>query len=79
MKGLLDTTIVYTPQQNGIVECMNETLLERARRMISVKFHYEISKVLLSFPNEIFRQTSYKHIVVDEICLWKIHNDLYIK
>jgi hypothetical protein len=28
-------TIVYTPQQNGVVECMNMTLLERARSMLS--------------------------------------------
>lgn len=28
-------TIVYTPQQNGITERMNQTLMERARSMIS--------------------------------------------
>jgi transposase InsO family protein len=28
-------TIVYTPQQNGVVECMNMTLLERERSMLS--------------------------------------------
>ena len=26
---------VYTPQQNGVAECMNKTLLERARSMLS--------------------------------------------
>jgi transposase InsO family protein len=28
-------TTAYTPQQNGVVECMNMTLLERARSMLS--------------------------------------------
>ena len=28
-------THVYTPQQNGVAESMNETLLERARSMLS--------------------------------------------
>jgi transposase InsO family protein len=28
-------TTTYTPQQNGVVECMNMTLLERARSMLS--------------------------------------------
>ena len=28
-------TIAYTPQQNGVVECMNMTLLERERSMLS--------------------------------------------
>eukprot|EP00253_Pinus_taeda_P013841 PITA_13841 len=28
-------TTVYTPQQNGVVECMNMTLLERERSMLS--------------------------------------------
>jgi hypothetical protein len=28
-------TTAYTPQQNGVVECMNKTLLERARSMLS--------------------------------------------
>eukprot|EP00253_Pinus_taeda_P027941 PITA_27941 len=28
-------TTVYTPQQNGVAECMNKTLLERARSMLS--------------------------------------------
>ena len=28
-------TTVYTPQQNGVAECMNMTLLERARSMLS--------------------------------------------
>jgi transposase InsO family protein len=28
-------TTVYTPQQNGVAECMNRTLLERARSMLS--------------------------------------------
>jgi transposase InsO family protein len=28
-------TIVYTPQQNGVAECMNMTLLERARSMLN--------------------------------------------
>ena len=27
-------TTVYTSQQNGVVECMNRTLLERARSML---------------------------------------------
>lgn len=27
-------TIVYTPQKNGVVECMNMTLLKRARSML---------------------------------------------
>jgi len=27
---------VYTPQRNGIVECMNQTLMERARSMINI-------------------------------------------
>jgi transposase InsO family protein len=29
------TNISYTPQQNGVVECMNMTVLERARSMLS--------------------------------------------
>jgi len=28
-------TTVYTPQQNGVAKCMNMTLLERARSMLS--------------------------------------------
>ena len=28
-------TIAYTPQQNGIAECMNRTLMESARSMLS--------------------------------------------
>jgi transposase InsO family protein len=28
-------TTAYTPQQNGFVECMNMTLLERERSMLS--------------------------------------------
>jgi hypothetical protein len=28
-------TTVYTPQQNGVAECMNMILLERARSMLS--------------------------------------------
>jgi transposase InsO family protein len=28
-------TIIYTPQQNGVVERMNKTLLERARSMLN--------------------------------------------
>ena len=28
-------TTVYTPQQNGVVECMNMTLLERETRMLN--------------------------------------------
>ena len=28
-------TIRYTPQQNGVVECMNRTLLEKVRCMLS--------------------------------------------
>ena len=28
-------TTAYTPHQNGVVECMNMTLLERARSMLS--------------------------------------------
>jgi transposase InsO family protein len=28
-------TTSYTPQQNGVVECMNMTTLERARSMLS--------------------------------------------
>jgi transposase InsO family protein len=28
-------TTAYTPQQNRVVECMNKTLLERARSMLS--------------------------------------------
>jgi transposase InsO family protein len=28
-------TTAYTPQQNGVVQCMNMTLLERARGMLS--------------------------------------------
>ena len=36
MKGLSDTKKnVYTPQQNGVAECMNRTLIERARSMLS--------------------------------------------
>jgi hypothetical protein len=36
MKELLDIKlIVYTPQQNGVVERMNQTLMERARSMIN--------------------------------------------
>ena len=27
--------VVYTPQQNGVVERMNQTLMERAKSMIS--------------------------------------------
>ena len=30
------TTTVYTPQQNGVVELMNKTLLERERSMLSM-------------------------------------------
>jgi transposase InsO family protein len=28
-------TTIYTPQYNGVVECMNKTLLERERSMLS--------------------------------------------
>jgi hypothetical protein len=28
-------SIAYTPQQNRVVECMNMTLIERARSMLS--------------------------------------------
>jgi transposase InsO family protein len=28
-------TTIYTPQQNGVVECMNRNLLERARSMLN--------------------------------------------
>jgi transposase InsO family protein len=36
-------TTVYTPQQNGVVEHMNKTLLERARSMLSnAKMQHEL-------------------------------------
>ena len=28
-------TVIYTPQQNGLAECMNRTILERVRCMFS--------------------------------------------
>lgn len=34
-KGIqLELTIRYTPQQNGVAECMNQTIIERARCML---------------------------------------------
>jgi transposase InsO family protein len=36
-------TTVYTPQQNGVAECMNMTLLERARSMLNnANLHQEL-------------------------------------
>eukprot|EP00253_Pinus_taeda_P003210 PITA_03210 len=37
-------TIVYTPQENGFVERMNKTLLERARSMLRCKIPQEVWK-----------------------------------
>ena len=38
----MEKTIPRTPQQNGIAECMNKTLNERAR---GIRIHYRLPKM----------------------------------
>ena len=40
----MEKTIPWTPQQNGVVKCMNRTLIERAR---SMRLHAGLPKTLL--------------------------------